>query len=413
MFKEVFPLGTNLLGQFDNAQWNFSVLGIPLFKLFGLAVLLILGVVLFFIVNRLTRLVGTSIIKRRIKNISDIEKDIKKLTRLLGMIAAVHFILFLLPSFQLPIRFNSLLIKTLGILNLFFIILMIIQISNFVFHYVGMIVSRTSSKMDDQLLPVLVRVVRIVIWLIGFIYILDYLDVNVTALLAGISIGGLAIALAAQDTVKNFFGSLMIFIDRPFQIGDWVHFDDVDGVIEEVGFRSTRIRTFANSLVYVPNGYLADKVVDNLGLIKYRRFKTDLNITYNTPPKKIDLFVKGIKTIIEQHPRTRKDYFEVHLNSLGASSINILLYCFFEARDWTEELKGRHQIIYAILILADDIGVNFAFPTQSLYVESLPSSEKEVKVPQELSDSMRKINRYFGKHVDSVDDGKIKPLGGE
>ena len=103
---------------------------------------------------------------------------------------------------------------------------------------------------------------------------------------------------------------------RIFQFqGSSPNFDDVDGTVEEVGVRSTRIRTFANSVVYVPNGMLADKVVNNMGLRQYRRFKTELGVTYNTPPSKLDLFVKGVREIIKKHPTTRKDYFEVHLNS--------------------------------------------------------------------------------------------------
>src|SRR5690606_10321823 len=140
----------------------------------------------------------------------------------------------------------------LGILSIFFIIFIIDQLIRILFFNLRKATEKTANTLDDQLLPVLKRIVSMVVWAIGLFYVLDYLDVNVTALLAGISIGGLAIALAAQDTVKNFFGSIMIFLDKPFQIGDWVQFGDVDGVIEEVGVRSTRIRTFANSITYVP-----------------------------------------------------------------------------------------------------------------------------------------------------------------
>ena len=264
------------------------------------------------------------------------------------------------------------------------------------------------------MLPVLSRIIKIIIWALGIIYILDSLDVNVTALLAGISIGGLAIALAAQDTVKNFFGSIMIFIDRPFQIGDWINFDNVDGTVEEVGVRSTRIRTFANSVTYVPNGMLADKVVNNWGLRQYRRFKTDIGITYNTPPDVIDAFVNGIREIIKAHPTTRKDYFEVHLNSFGASSINILLYCFFEAPDWSTELRGRHQIMHAIMILAKELGVSFAFPSQSIYVESFPGSEEDsAQFSTQNKDVMKKIKSYFRSDSDKGHEDRWKTPGGE
>ena len=262
--------------------------------------------------------------------------------------------------------------------------------------------------MDDQLAPVIEKVLSIAIWIVGAIYFLESLDINITTLLAGISIGGLAIALAAQDTVKNFFGSIMIFVDKPFQIGDWINFDNVDGTVEEVGLRSTRIRTFANSVTTIPNGALADKVINNMGLRKYRRFKTEIGITYDTPPEKVDAFVIGIRAIIQAHPTTRKDYFEVHLNSFGASSINILLYCFFEAPNWTEELSGRHEIMYAIILLANDLGVEFAFPTQTIHLTKTKKSENDT----DLKKTYDKINDYFESNRLRTKPDKIKPLGG-
>jgi MscS family membrane protein len=164
---------------------------------------------------------------------------------------------------------------------------------------------------------------------IGLLYVLQSLNFDITTLLAGISIGGIALALAAQDTLKNFFGSLMIFIDKPFQIGDWINFNEVDGTVEEVGFRSTRVRTFANSLVYVPNGKLADSTIDNFGLRQYRRFSTTISLTYDTPTALIRQFVDGLNEIVANHPDTRKDFWEVKLNTMGSHSLNIMFYIFF------------------------------------------------------------------------------------
>ena len=179
--------------------------------------------------------------------------------------------------------------------------------------------------MDEQLIPIIRRTLQGIVLAGGLIQVLSILEVNVTTLIAGISIGGLAIALAAQDTIKNLFGSLTIFMDKPFQIGDWINFSGVDGTVEEVGFRSTRVRTFANSLVYVPNGKLADMVVNNYGLRAFRRFKMTLTITYNTPPLLIEKYVEGVRAIIANHPAVRKPGFEVHLNSMSNSSLDILV----------------------------------------------------------------------------------------
>ena len=417
MFKEVFPFGTGFFKKFHGPVWDYEILDLTVFKWLGLFVLFILTVLTFYVVNSLARWLATSFLRKRFDIPDIVNEDLRRLARAIALLISVRLLLFLIPMFQLPIRFNANLIKVLGVLSIFFIILSITKALHILFHYLDIFSRKTKNTLDDQLMPALRRIVDIIIWSVGIIYVLDFLDVNVTALLAGISIGGLAIALAAQDTVKNFFGSIMIFIDRPFQIGDWINFDDVDGTVEEVGIRSTRIRSFANSVIYVPNGMLTNKVVNNWGLRQYRRFKTTLGLSYSTPPEKINLFVEGVRKIIEKHHTTRKDYFEVHLNSFGESSINILLYCFFEARDWNEELVGRHEIMYAIMLLMKDLGISFAFPSQSIYIESMPSEEKKALDKDSgqdvLNNSMDRIDEYFGKSRADRRQDKFKPLGGE
>jgi MscS family membrane protein len=272
-------------------------------------------------------------------------------------------------------------------MQIVFVVLIIIEIVHLIFSYLKKWASQTDSTMDDQLVPLLSRLADIIVWAVGIIYILDYLEVNVTALLAGISIGGLAIALAAQDTVKNFFGSVMIFLDKPFQIGDWISFDGVDGVVERVGVRSTRIRTFANSLTYVPNGVFAEKVIDNKGLRIFRRYTTEIAITYDTPTYLIDLFVSGIKDLIKSHPYTRKDSFEVVLNKFDSSSLNILLYAFFTVDNWTDELRGKHDLMKGIINLAEALGVRFAFPSQTLYIEQMPGTHSLTPTKKSIEDA--------------------------
>ena len=415
MFQEVFPFGSRFAQFFHGPFWGFAILGISLSKWLGLLLLIIFCGLIFYLVNYTSHRFISIFLKQKLGVPAIVEHDVNRGARFFAFFFATKVSLYFLPMFQLPIRQNDFLLKGIGILSIFFLILLIARIANIFMHYLEDVSKKTENTLDDQLLPVLRKIVHLVIWAIGIIYILEFLGFNVTALLAGISIGGLAIALAAQDTVKNFFGSIMIFLDRPFQIGDWINFDDVDGTVEEVGVRSTRIRTFANSVVYVPNGMLADKVVNNMGLRQFRRFKTELGLTYNTSPKKIDLFVKGVREIIKRHPTTRKDYFEVHLNSFGASAINILLYCFFEAKDWTAELKGRHEVMYAILLLADDIGVSFAFPSQSIYIENMTETAADQVIPtdQQLDSSMLKIEDYFRNKLTDSGHHKIKPLGGE
>jgi MscS family membrane protein len=233
----------------------------------------------------------------------------------------------------------------------------------------------TETKYDDLLVPLVRKSIKIFIFAFGLVFVADNLNVNISSLLAGLGIGGLAFALAAQDTVKNLFGSLTVLLDKPFEVGDWVVIGDLEGTVEEVGFRSTRLRTFYNSLVTIPNANLIATAVDNLGARRYRRWKTTLSLTYDTPPERIEAFCEGVRELVRRHPHTRKDYFHVWANEYAAASLDVLLYVFFETPDWSAELRERHRLFLDILRLAKRVGVEFAFPTQTLHVHTHPAEE--------------------------------------
>jgi MscS family membrane protein len=206
------------------------------------------------------------------------------------------------------------------------------------------------------------------------VFVADTLDVEVSSLLAGLGLGGLAVALAAQDAVKNLFGSLMILTDRPFSVGDWVVVGDHEGIVEDVGFRSIRIRTFYNSLITLPNSNLISSAVDNYGARRVRRWSTKLGIAYDTPPPKIEAFCEGIRELVREHPATWKASYQVWFNSFGDSALEVLLYVFFEVPDWSAELAARHRLGLDILRLGETLGVEFAFPTRTVWLHSAEKS---------------------------------------
>ncbi len=226
----------------------------------------------------------------------------------------------------------------------------------------------TSNRFDDLLVPMITKSLKVFVVIIGVLFSADNFNVDVTSLLAGLGLGGLAFALAARDLLGNFFGSLTVLLDRPFQIGDWVVIADVEGSVEQVGFRSTRIRTFYNSLITLPNSILTNTKIDNMGARRYRRMSTTLDVTYDTPPEKIDAFCEGIRALIHLHPYMRKDYYQVYFNEYKAASLGILVYVFWQTPDWNTELRERHRFLLDILRLAKQLDVEFAFPTQTLYL---------------------------------------------
>jgi len=251
----------------------------------------------------------------------------------------------------------------------------------------------TASTIDDVLVPLLRKALKVFIITFGLIYAAQSLNINIVPLITGLGIGGLAFAFAAKDTIENFFGSVAVILDRPFEVGDWVVIGDVEGTVEDLGFRSTRIRTFYNSQITMPNASLVRATVDNYGRRRYRRWSTTLGVQYDTRPDQILAFTEGIRELVRAHPFTRKDYYQVRCREFGASSLDILLYVFFEVPEWSTELRERERLLVDIVRLADRLGVQFAFPTQTLHLhqaqrpgEPAPPREPAYVPPREETD---------------------------
>jgi MscS family membrane protein len=235
---------------------------------------------------------------------------------------------------------------------------------------------------------------------------MQVLGADVVPLLAGLGVGGLAVALAARETLTDVFGSLMILADRPYRIGHWVVIGDKEGTVQSIGIRSTRIRTFYDSVLTIPNSKAVSSIVDNMGMRSYRRVKTHVGIRYDTPPERIEAFLEGIKRIIQTNPTTRKDYFHVVLNDFGPDHLVVLLYFFVKVPDWSAELVERQRIFLEIIRLADSLGVAFAFPTQTLEIESLPGQPGREPPAAASAEELRAIAESYASTA-----GASRPRG--
>lgn len=271
----------------------------------------------------------------------------------------------------------------------------------------------TQNKFDDLLIPMVSKTLKLFVIVVGTVFVADNLNINVTSLLAGLGLGGLAFALAAKDLLGNFFGSLTVLLDRPFHIGDWVIIGDVEGSVEQVGFRSTRIRTFYNSMITLPNALLTTTKIDNMGARRYRRMKTMLGLTYDTAPEKIDAFCEGIRSLIQLHPYMRKDYYQVYFNQYNSASLDILVYVFWETPDWNTELRERHRFLLDILRLAKQLDVEFAYPTQTLYlkqdVETVTSDMQSFQPEMTEADAFAMGKKQAESIVDATLGRDVKP----
>jgi MscS family membrane protein len=385
LHSETYPYGTarllNILPKIGTQEYW----GLQLWQLFGIFILILF----IFLAHWIFTLVVDRVLLYFLRR-AGYERVGENYILPVARVISFYLIILLLSLFirvlQLPIEIWSWVLIMLRTLKPFLITIIFYKLVNVVAAYFLKLATKTESTLDDQLVPLLRKTLKAFVIIIGTLFILrDGLNLDIIPFLTGLSIGGVAIALAAQDTIKNFFGSVMIFIDKPFQVGDWITSGDIDGTVEEVGFRSTRIRTFRNSLMYVPNGKIADATLDNHGLRQYRRFYTTLTVTYDTPPDLIEEFVKGLREIVLAHPHTRKDIYHIYFNNLSSFSQDVMFYIFFEVPTWGEELACRHEILIHTVKLANTLGVRFAFPTQTLHMESFP--EKKGLVPNYPADS--------------------------
>jgi len=237
--------------------------------------------------------------------------------------------------------------------------------------WINDVVAKTENTLDDQLAPLATKTLKVFVVVFGILIMLQGFGFNVMSLLAGLGLGGLALALAAQDTAANVFGSITIILDRPFQVGDWIKVGDTEGNVEEIGFRSTRIRTFYQSLITVPNSVMAKEKIDNMGARAKRRIRHTLGVTYDTPPEKIQKFLDTLKFHLSQHKDIDKDDIRVLFNQMGDFSLQVLVQFFVITSDPMEELELQQEILMDILRIAKQVEVEFAFPTQTLMVPSL------------------------------------------
>lgn len=229
-----------------------------------------------------------------------------------------------------------------------------------------------ASSIDSQLIRLILRLITIILAIAILIVGADRVGLPAYSVVAGLGVGGLAVALAGQQTLANLLGSLIVMVEKPFRIGDWIKVNGVEGMVERVGFRSTRLRTFYDSLVTIPSSELVNSTIDNMEMRKDREVKTVLNVTYDTPASKIEAFVEAIRQILDAHPGTRKDNLQIAFHDFGPHSLDIWLKFLIRAPNRLAELAERQKILLAILKLAESMGVRFAFPTQTLHIESVP-----------------------------------------
>jgi len=265
------------------------------------------------------------------------------------------------------------------------IVLVIYKLVELVIFYSKQYAHRTASQWDDQIVVVLQKFLKFIVIFLGLFYILNTLDVNIATIIAGLSVGGLALALAAQDTVKNFIASVMIFIDKPFKIGDTIKGDTFEGAVLEVGFRSTRVKTLDDSVVYIANAKLSEMIIDNKGYRIFKKFKTEIILSYDTPLEKVELFISGIKKILVKYPLIKNSTIDVFLTNMQMSGLIITVSYTYKLYNQREELPHREFILKHILSLAELLQIRL-FESNQVLIEktAVPQGDTAVLLKEKL-----------------------------
>jgi MscS family membrane protein len=230
--------------------------------------------------------------------------------------------------------------------------------------------SLTESKSDDQLVSFIRESIKVVLVIFSLFFILGTVfKLNVASLIAGLGIGGLAIALAAKESIENLLGSFTIFLDKPFTVGDHIKIGSIEGTVENIGFRSTRIRTGEKTIVTMPNKKMVDGELDNLSLRTQRRAKFDISLVYETTAEQFKNIVADIQAYIDNHPQIYKLDNRVRLFGFGDSGINIQVVYFVDTKDNDIYLNTREEINYKIMEIVQKHGSDFAYPTTAVVMK--------------------------------------------
>ena len=377
LYNQVFPWYVHKLQKIIPVSGHKRIFGIELWQIVGILFLMIFTIVIIIIVKKIIYSV-LEIIQRKITHkTSDFDEKLalKRLAHPISLFVGIKIIDIAFPSLQFPIDINTWVFLSINIAETIFLIFILLKLVKVVMGIYADYTQKTDSKLDDQLVPILNNFLKGIVFVFGFFKILRLFGVDATTLLAGATIGGLAFALASQDTVKNLIGTIMIFIDKPFHIGDWIVTSELEGIVEKVGFRSTRVRAADTSIFQIPNSKLSEIVINNRGLLLFRRYKTELGLRYDTPPELIEAFVEGARKLILAHPKTNSEMYNVEFTGFGDSALLIMVNVYFESLVWADEQSSKHKLHIALLELAKGLGVDFAFPSTTVTIENFPEKK--------------------------------------
>ncbi len=228
----------------------------------------------------------------------------------------------------------------------------------------------TNQDVEDSMFDFALKIIRGVIYLIAAFIIITVLGVNLNGLVAGLGIGGVIVTLAAQDTAKNLFAGLVVFLDKPFIVGDWIQVEGFEGTVEDITFRSTRVRTFENSVVNIPNSIIANASIINWSKMEKRRYRTNLCIELDTPLEKLEKFKTRVEDMLQARDAIYDDSIIVKFDNITDNGLNVLICSYTDSVDYPSYIAEREDINYKIMRILQEEGIGLAYDTKTIHVKN-------------------------------------------
>lgn len=378
-------------------EWtNVTLLGVELWRFLGLALAIMLGWLLAKIGAYFLAKGGAHFIAKDRELLGSTFTALSRSLVLPGIVVGIRVGLLFI---QMPPRVRALADEGTAILATIAVAVVLFRLVDVPSRLYRRWSAKQQSKLTDMLAPIIESSLRIAIVVLAIVQIAQILsDRPISSVLAGLGIGGLALALAAQDSIKHLFGSVVIFADRPFEVGDRINVDGIDGFIETVGFRSTKVRNLEGHLITIPNGDLANKSITNISKRPYIRRLLNITITYDTPPEKVDRALEIIREQLDNHEGFDEKFPpRIFFNDFNADSLNLIVIYWYHPPVFVDYLAFSERFNKAILSRFNEEGIDFAFPSQTLYlagdkkrpIQSASPIQDLKELPPELGDEIR------------------------
>lgn len=347
-----------------------------------------------FIVDQLLRLLTHLASKTESQADDLLLEAIRVPARAAFVILAIWWVVIVLPSEAFPrfMRFFNAFMRVAAIVLVAWTAVRSVKVLTYLIRSTMTIRERI---IDERLMPFIEQILKILLILIGFVMVLQEFGYDPSGLVAGLGLGGLAFALAAQDTLSNFFGSMMILTDKPFTVGDYIEFQGIEGTVEVIGFRSTLVRQMDRTIVQIPNSKLATNPVRNFTRRESRRILFTIGITYECTPAMLRAALEAAREIVKADPAATPEEPDVRFSKFGDSSLDIMVHCYVVNRGWSEWLAAQERMMLAIYERFGQLGIPFAYPAMTVHM----ANEEKIMDPRREQESLAFLERIRSRAV--------------